>query len=295
MYKKDDPKGWKQSSEFKKSFSIDVDIEFVGVWDTVGSVGIFPRRLPFTASNSHIRYFRHAISLDERRARFKPNLWNKSTKEDHEKGVKKGEMPRGHNMPGHSHSQDEVPQQQAEEGKDQDGEKGLSLSQAEKKYDDGDLETDIEEVWFSGAHTDVGGGSVANGTRHNLARISLRWMIREIFKLNLGIMFHKNAFTSLGLNPDTLYPKVLPRPDPIPYTTGCLAHQFEPPINKAKDYKATVSKEIEFENEEMEDMLDSLTPIYDQLKMAKFWWVLELFPTKHRFQRDDKTWAHARG
>lgn len=32
MYKSPDAYGWKQSNEFKKAFSIDVDIEFLGVW-----------------------------------------------------------------------------------------------------------------------------------------------------------------------------------------------------------------------------------------------------------------------
>lgn len=39
--------------------------------DTVNSVGIFPNRLPFTTSNKLIKTFRHAVSLDERRAKFK--------------------------------------------------------------------------------------------------------------------------------------------------------------------------------------------------------------------------------
>ncbi|KAG2062469.1 hypothetical protein BDR04DRAFT_1235717 [Suillus decipiens] len=67
MYSCDDPEGWRQSNAFKKAFSINVNIEFVGVWDTVSSVGIIPKRLPFTASNNNIRYFRHALSLDEHR------------------------------------------------------------------------------------------------------------------------------------------------------------------------------------------------------------------------------------
>lgn len=37
------------------------------VRDTVSSVGVIPRRLPFTKANDNIRYFRHALSLDERR------------------------------------------------------------------------------------------------------------------------------------------------------------------------------------------------------------------------------------
>lgn len=63
---------------------MDVDIEFVGVWDTVASVGLFPRTLPFTKSNTAIKIFRHAISLDERRAKFKPNFYQLTTKEEAE-------------------------------------------------------------------------------------------------------------------------------------------------------------------------------------------------------------------
>ena len=32
MYTSADETGWRQSNLFKKTFSIDVDIEFVGVW-----------------------------------------------------------------------------------------------------------------------------------------------------------------------------------------------------------------------------------------------------------------------
>jgi uncharacterized protein (DUF2235 family) len=45
--------------------------------DTVNSVGLIPRRLPFTTSNKVVKTFRHAVSLDERRAKFKANLWNR--------------------------------------------------------------------------------------------------------------------------------------------------------------------------------------------------------------------------
>lgn len=50
---------------------------FVGVWDTVSSVGWIENqlRLPFTADNPDIAIARHAIALDERRAFFRTNLW----------------------------------------------------------------------------------------------------------------------------------------------------------------------------------------------------------------------------
>ncbi|PBK90867.1 hypothetical protein ARMGADRAFT_933297, partial [Armillaria gallica] len=82
MYTRTDEIGWGQSTAFKEAFCIDVPIEFVGVWDTVDSVGLVPKRLPFTASNTIIRTFRHALSLDEHRAKFKANLWNVPTAKD---------------------------------------------------------------------------------------------------------------------------------------------------------------------------------------------------------------------
>jgi len=77
MYTKEDEEGWKQSRKFKEAFSIDVVVEFLGVWDTACSVGLIPRSLPFTASNTAVRYFCHALALDERRATFQANHWHR--------------------------------------------------------------------------------------------------------------------------------------------------------------------------------------------------------------------------
>jgi uncharacterized protein (DUF2235 family) len=50
---------------------------FVGVWDTVNSVGWFenPLKLPYSASNPDIAIGRHAVAIDDRRAFFRTNLW----------------------------------------------------------------------------------------------------------------------------------------------------------------------------------------------------------------------------
>lgn len=48
---------------------------------------MFPKRLPFTTSNVIVRTFRHAISLDERRSKFKANLWNRPTAQEAQLGV----------------------------------------------------------------------------------------------------------------------------------------------------------------------------------------------------------------
>ncbi|KAG1742345.1 uncharacterized protein EDB91DRAFT_308015 [Suillus paluster] len=63
---------------FKQTFSHDVRVEFVGVWDTVQSNGVLlSRNLPFTNSNTLIKTFRHALALDEHRVIFQPNLYHR--------------------------------------------------------------------------------------------------------------------------------------------------------------------------------------------------------------------------
>jgi uncharacterized protein (DUF2235 family) len=50
---------------------------FVGVWDTVSSVGWVenPLKLPYSANNPDIEIGRHAVAIDERRAFFRTHLW----------------------------------------------------------------------------------------------------------------------------------------------------------------------------------------------------------------------------
>ena len=67
------------AGEFRDTFSTRTcQPYFVGVWDTVSSVGWIenPLKLPFSASNPDIAIGRHAIAIDERRAFFRQNLWH---------------------------------------------------------------------------------------------------------------------------------------------------------------------------------------------------------------------------
>ncbi|KAF8834711.1 hypothetical protein BDN67DRAFT_992604 [Paxillus ammoniavirescens] len=67
------------AATFKSTFCREnVKIHFVGVWDTVSSVGIVRgKTLPSTTSGSqHICYIRHALALDERRVKFLPEYVN---------------------------------------------------------------------------------------------------------------------------------------------------------------------------------------------------------------------------
>ncbi|KAF4571711.1 hypothetical protein EYR40_008228 [Pleurotus pulmonarius] len=275
MFKRADETGWKQSNAFKKAFSVDVDIEFIGVWDTVNSVGLIPRRLPFTTSNTIVRTFRHAVALDEHRAKFKANHWNRpnnkeqilSTSDHHRKA---------HNK--HHHTDPR-------------------LKALERKYTkDHTRQTDIEEVWFAGCHCDVGGGSVPNDTQHSLARIPLRWMIRECFKTHTGIMFDCAGLQVLGLDPGALYPEVLPRPPmPSPSTTLRIQDIPKPSRGPRDDARlpnfADVDYSALYKSEEDHDMLDLVSPIYDQLSLAPYWWLLEILPMKHRHQNADNSWV----
>ncbi|KIO29076.1 hypothetical protein M407DRAFT_21822 [Tulasnella calospora MUT 4182] len=69
----DDPLGW-ICENFKKTFSRNVEVEF----DTVESVGLIPRRLPNTRKNKIVKHVRHALALDERRAKFQASYWRPS-------------------------------------------------------------------------------------------------------------------------------------------------------------------------------------------------------------------------
>ncbi|KAH8104636.1 hypothetical protein BXZ70DRAFT_600191 [Cristinia sonorae] len=78
LYTKTDQESLKIAAGYKQTFCRSVEIEFVGVWDTVASVGVLlTRNLPFTTANTTIKTFRHALSLDEHRVKFRPNLYHR--------------------------------------------------------------------------------------------------------------------------------------------------------------------------------------------------------------------------
>ena len=62
---------------FASTFSRPVRLRFVGVWDTVSSIGWIyePLRLLSLAQNPIIDVARHAVSIDEKRAFFRDNLY----------------------------------------------------------------------------------------------------------------------------------------------------------------------------------------------------------------------------
>lgn len=117
----------KYMADFKKTFCRDgVRVHFLGLFDCVNSVG------QFACSYQHIgskpaTHIRHAVSINERRIKFKPALFDQAQ----------------------YHSPDHV-----------------------------------TEMWFAGAHGDVGGGWPRTDKQNQtLSTLSLKWMINEILDL----------------------------------------------------------------------------------------------------------------
>jgi hypothetical protein len=163
----------------------------------------------------------------------------------------------------------------------------------------------VEEVWFAGCHcgttitmgkkhntnhaADIGGGSVPNNTRHSLARIPLRWMIRECYKLDIGIRFHEEMFKVIGINPDTLNPKTVhdKRPPIICHQPHRTCTDRYPNSEVQDPEKITDPTKIydDFKNEELEDLADVLSPVYDQL-CKPWWWIPEVILQSAYYQDD---------
>jgi uncharacterized protein (DUF2235 family) len=125
-----------------------IEIRFIGVWDTVGALGIPLRGLRWltrrdyqfhdTELSGSVKFAYHALAADEHRAPFAPTLW---------------------------------------------------------KYKPKDGQT-VEQVWFCGAHSDVGGGYAERG----LSDIALQWMLGKAHAT--GLALDGGAIAAYPLHPD---------------------------------------------------------------------------------------------
>lgn len=243
MYKKGNDM---DSAGFRETFCQDVKVEFIGVWDTVASVGaVLGKTLPFTDSNAAVKTFRQALSLDEHRARFRPNLYHRPTATTttyvsvsangvHGKSEQKRSQGLFSRPFGKKKRVQVIPEQ---------------------------ITVDVLEVWFAGCHSDVGGGSVPNGTPQCLANITLRWMVREVFQSGCGILFNEAALVQLS----------------IPLITAPL-----PSSSSFPDDDPNSNANL--------DKADALAPIYDQLKLMPLWWILEILPLQYQYQDAQGVW-----
>ena len=104
-----------------------VTIEFVGIWDTVAGITnvlnwLYPMRFCEGVLSNRLKRVCHALSIDDDRQSFHPELWNES---------------------------------------------GCT--------------SNVDQVWFAGAHSNVGGGYV----KHGMSLVALDWMMVEAEKCGL--------------------------------------------------------------------------------------------------------------
>jgi len=134
---------------FRKAYSISpvepIRIKFIGVWDTVGSLGIpkdggVAKELQFydTELSGTVENGYHALAIDEHRRPFLPTLWNSKPK-------------------------------------------------ASQK---------IEQVWFCGAHSDVGGGYPEDAA----SKLALLWMLDKA--QGVGLKLDEEALQAFPVTPD---------------------------------------------------------------------------------------------
>ncbi|KDR69942.1 hypothetical protein GALMADRAFT_76620 [Galerina marginata CBS 339.88] len=264
--------GVELSKEFKKTFAIPVTVEFVGVWDTVSSVGIIPRSHPYTSVNYAVKTFRHALALDERRARFRPQTWNEPTVE-------------------------------REQDLDVDDphlimiKKPSDKSRDEWEYQPPDrTTTDVKEVWFTGAHADVGGGSHKNDVQESLSYIPLRWMIKECLLAGTGVLFDQRALSlidyfgspSLSLSSFPSFFSALQ-----PANIGFVSI----PSNAILEIQNLFGHNHPLLNlaiKHAKDATDCVAKVWDQLQMQRAWWALEVLPMLTTYQRPDGVWVRKR-
>ena len=123
-------------------------------------------------------------------------------------------------------------------------------------------------------------------------------MIRECLRANTAIQFHRESLKNIGLDPDTFLDPRPPAIAPTPALVAQVAAQIEAAVHAHKptsgtlvDYvQASSSVASSFKSEENEELADALSPICDQLKLSKIWWILEFLPTPHR-QYDQRDYS----
>ncbi|KAK3486912.1 uncharacterized protein B0T23DRAFT_236865 [Neurospora hispaniola] len=242
---------------FRETFSRPVRrIQFLGLFDTVNSVPTFESawmersKFPYTARTS-AKVVRHAVSIDERRAKFRQDLiyqsaHRKCSKDRHPAREKLHEFHenlkyrgRGHHPHaagaaegtggmnrGRKSNPLAVPEQEpapyrtrshsvrsrrtnrsgvsGRGGPNHDAHSEVSVGPHPETDDDGEdfessedeHEQDIDEVWFSGGHADIGGGWSVEEGQKPASHIPLCWMVREAMRA--GLHFDPDKIQDMG-------------------------------------------------------------------------------------------------
>jgi hypothetical protein len=120
-------------------------------------------------------------------------------------------------------------------------------------------------------------------------------MIRQCFLAETGIQFYRESFISIGLDPATLFPKVLPRLPQLKPSASCVVdaraatcsdiHHDHNSYSDQVPVQASPVAGCTFISEDHEELLDALSPINDQLgPWLSPWRILEIVPFLHSEQ-----------
>ncbi|KAG8917587.1 hypothetical protein FRC01_002354, partial [Tulasnella sp. 417] len=254
--------------------------------DTVASVGVVPsKHLPLTASNGGIRTVRQALALDERRAKFKPSLWHRSSDCWPSVETRHEEPPQGPNVSSGGHSQTPnarsitptpsiCSESTIHSGRPPSNAASFGPPEDIHARDDyGAAQTDAKEVWFAGCHPDVG-GRLYEATGASLSDPSFRWMFNQILAANVPIYFKKEAIDNLK------FFNVLER----------RHHRRPGPVMTAKGSRSGVEKL------EQKDAVSAATAeMRDHLERRGLWWMIEVIPFRRStWKGDDEPWEECR-
>lgn len=153
----------------------------------------------------------------------------------------------------------------------------------------------VEEVWFAGCHSDVGGGAVGDAVRYSLADISLRWMVKQVILSQCGIKFDAVALRRADIDVSTI---VLFTPaqqtDEQKFNLEAGASSPTSPGSSGevgvRDHMIRKGKEADIKAQTWPREEDVLADIHDELKIQPMWWPLEFMPMKFTWQEADGRW-----
>ncbi|KAF8335121.1 hypothetical protein F5887DRAFT_989621 [Amanita rubescens] len=260
--------GYELSREFKLTFASDVCIDFVGVWDTVASVGLIPREHPYTSVNYGVKCFRHALALDERRARFRPAMWAEQTVDIEQ------ELDVDFPIP-------EVDVEQRERNEWQ-------YIPPNRNH------ANVKEVWFAGSHSDVGGGSHPTLRDRSLSFLSLRWMIKECILESTGIQFDfRYLRDALDFDFDSLKKEVDKKGLNLGKVNQELEKYAEEGRARAQPQPTDIWYPPEPDHDGVRHINDIVDIIFDPLILCWFWWILEVYPLFSTYQDRKGNWRRA--
>ncbi|KAF7169316.1 hypothetical protein CNMCM6106_004228 [Aspergillus hiratsukae] len=165
-----------------------VRARFLGLFDAVNSIADFEI---FNDMHPSARITRHAVSIDERRSKFQPVLLRP-------REMNKPRAPR------HVRSTNDAPLAESPEAlnsADVPAAADENNVDADEDEDD-DMICDIEEIWFPGGHSDIGGGHQRAPTEktYQLSHAPLVWMVQEASRC--GLRFQPHMLRSEGCVPD---------------------------------------------------------------------------------------------